>query len=279
MTNPRTLLEQYEVIPKKSLGQNFLHDPNTLEKIVESAELMPDDTVVEIGAGTGMLTALLARRARHVISVEVDQRLRPLLEAELADYDNVYLVFEDFLKVDVLKLVGAKDFVVVANIPYYITSAILRHLLETHRRPRRLVLTIQQELAERINARPPEMSLLAVSVQFYGQPRIVTRLKPGVFWPRPEVDSAVIQIDTFTTPPVEVPSSKDFFRVVRSGFAQKRKQLKNALSSGLGIKDIGPIMEQSGIDPRRRAETLRLEEWAALTRALIQTTPQTRNQV
>jgi 16S rRNA (adenine1518-N6/adenine1519-N6)-dimethyltransferase len=278
-TNPKTLLEQYEVIPKKSLGQNFLHDPNTLEKIVETAELMPDDTVVEIGAGTGTLTALLARRARHVISVELDQRLRPILEAELAAFDNVYLVFEDFLKVDVLKLVGAKDFVVVANIPYYITSAILRQLLESHRRPRRLVLTIQQELAERIIARPPDMSLLAVSVQFYGQPHIVTRLKSGVFWPRPEVDSAVIQIDTFDTPPVEVPSSKEFFRVARSGFAQKRKQLKNSLAAGLGIKDIGPIMEQAGIDPRRRAETLDLQEWAALTRALAQIAPQPRNQV
>jgi 16S rRNA (adenine1518-N6/adenine1519-N6)-dimethyltransferase len=266
MTNPRLLLEQYEIMPRKALGQNFLHDPNALEKIIATAELMPEDTALEIGPGTGMLTERLAHNARHVIAVEVDERMRPILEAQLSSFNNVYLVFEDFLKVDVLKLVGPKDFVVVANVPYYITSAILRHLLEAHRRPRRLVMTIQQELAERITAHPPDMSLLAVSVQFYGAPQIVTRLKPGAFWPRPEVDSAVIRIDTYDKPAVDVPDVKTFFRVVRAGFGQKRKQLKNSLGSGLGIKNAaaGQLLEQAGLDPTRRAETLSLEEWAAL---------------
>ena len=268
-TNPRTLLDQYELHPKKGLGQNFLHDPNTLEKIVNTAELMPDDMVVEIGTGTGTLTQRLAQKARHVISIEIDETLRPVLEQELASYDNVVVIYEDFLKVDVLRLVGQKAFVVVANVPYYITSKILRNLLDSHRRPRRIVLTMQMEVAERIIAKPGDMSLLAVSVQFYGKPQIVTRLKPGVFWPRPDVDSAVLRIDCYDDPPLDVPDSKTFFRLVRAGFSQKRKQLKNSLSGGLGIKSrvAGAMLEEAGVDATRRAETLSLEEWAALTRA------------
>lgn len=266
--NPKQLLDDYEILPKKSLGQNFLHDPNTLEKIIATAELMPSDTVLEIGAGTGALTVRLAQAARHVVSVELDDRLKPILEDQLAPHPNVYLVFADILKLDVLQLVGPKDFVVVANVPYYITSAILRHLLENYRRPRRLVLTVQQEVADRIISKPDDMNLLAVSVQFYGQPRIVSRLNRAVFWPRPDVDSAIVRIDTYEHPPVEVPDVKTFFRVVRAGFGQKRKQLKNALGSGLGVKTdlAGNFLEQAGIDPRRRAETLSLDEWAALTR-------------
>ena len=267
--NPKQLLDDYGIVPKKSLGQNFLHDPNTLDKIVTIAELMPDDTVLEIGPGTGALTQLLAQNARHVVAVEVDERLRPLLEDQLADFKNVYLVFEDILKVDVLQLIGPRDFVVVANLPYYITSAILRHLLESDHPPRRLVLTVQMEVAERLVAQPPDMSLLSVSVQFFGKPRIVTRLKPGVFWPRPDVDSAVVRIDTYDRPPVDVPDAPTFFRVVRAGFGQKRKQLRNSISSGLRLdsESASALFEQAGIDPRRRAETLSLYEWAALTRA------------
>lgn len=267
-TNPRTVLEQFELQPKKSLGQNFLHDPNTLEKIASIAELMPDDTVVEIGPGTGTLTRVLAQQARHVIAIEIDESLRPVLEQELAEFDNVILVFEDVLKVDLLHLVGSKDFIVVANVPYYITSKILRHLLENHRRPRRLVLTMQLEVAERIIAQPGDMSVLAVSVQFYGKPQVVTRLKPGVFWPRPDVDSAVLRVDCYDHPPLDVADHKLFFRVVRAGFGQKRKQLRNALSSGLGIKSkaVEALLEKAQVDGTRRAETLTLEEWASLSR-------------
>lgn len=268
-TNPKFLLEQYEIAPKKSLGQNFLHDPNALEKIVATAELMPDDTVLEIGPGTGTLTSVLAQSARHVVAVEVDERLRPVLEGELADFDNVYLVFQDILETDVLKLVGPQPFVVVANLPYYITSAILRHLLENYRRPRCLVITVQLEVAERLLAKPGDMSLLAVSVQFYGKPQIVSKLKPAAFWPRPDVDSAVVRIQTYEKPPVDVPSAEGFFRVVRAGFGQKRKQLKNALGAGLALNSEATtgLLAVAGIDPTRRAETLALEEWAALTRA------------
>ena len=268
MANPKILLDQHQINPKKNWGQNFLHDPNALEKIVATAELMPEDIAVEIGTGTGTLTAVLAQHARHVISIEIDERLRPILEEQLAPYDNVHLLFDDFLDIDILQIVGSKGFVVVANIPYYITSKIIRRLLDTHRRPKRLVLTVQYELAERIIAEPPDMSILAISVQFYGATQIVTRLKPGAFWPRPDVDSAVIKIDTYDTPKVDVPSTKRFFQVVRAGFGQKRKQLKNSLGNGIGIKSsaAGILLEEAEIDPKRRAETLTLEEWAMLTR-------------
>jgi 16S rRNA (adenine1518-N6/adenine1519-N6)-dimethyltransferase len=270
MTNPKLLLEHYEISPRKSLGQNFLHDPNALEKIVTLANLMPDDTIVEIGPGTGALTEVLAKHARHVICVEVDERLKLLLEARLGVYDNVYLVFADILETDVLKLVGPKPFVVVANLPYYITSAILRHLLENYRRPTKLVLTVQEEVAQRLVAKPDDMSLLTVSVQYFGKARIAMKLNPAVFWPRPDVDSAVVVIETYDKPPVNVPSTEAFFRVVRAGFSQKRKQLKNALGGGLAIshEEAATLLERAGIDPRRRAETMTLEEWAALTRVI-----------
>lgn len=271
-TNPRALLNQYEISPKKSLGQNFLHDPNALEKIVATAEIMPEDVVVEIGPGTGTLTAVLAQQARHVFSIEIDERMRPILEDELALYDNVYLVFDDFLRVNVPDLVEDMDYVVVANVPYYISSAILRRVLEGKPQPRCVVVTVQYELAERIAAQPGDMSLLAVSVQFYGKPTIVSKLNPATFWPRPEIDSAVLKIETYNTPPVDIPDEKTFFRVVKAGFSQKRKQLKNALGGGLGIKAraAGDLLEAAGIDMTRRAETLTLEEWAAISHVVAQ---------
>lgn len=266
--NPKAILDTFEITPKKALGQNFLHDPNALDKIVATADLMPDDTVVEIGPGTGSLTEKLAQAVKHVIAIEIDERLREQLERLQSRYPNLFVIYDDILKVDVLNVVGPKDFVVVANVPYYISTAILKHLLEAQRRPRRIVLTLQYELAERITAPPGDLSLLAVSVQYYGNPQLVGKLPPAVFWPRPDVDSAVLRIDTYTHPPVEVPDDKTFFRVVRAGFSQKRKQLRNAVGSGLGMKatQAGELLTKAEIDPTRRAETLSLEEWAALSR-------------
>lgn len=268
--NDRQLLEQYAITPKKSLGQHFLHDPNALQKIVEIAELSPGTTVLEIGPGTGNLTRVLAQSAARVIAVEVDDRLVPLLQDEFGDHPAVQVVHADILQMPVGELVSDGPYVVVANLPYYITSAILRHLLTGAPRPQRLVVTVQREVAERITAAPGDMSLLAVSVQFYGQPQVAMRLNAGTFWPRPEVESAVMRIDVYPTPPVAVPDEALFFRVVRAGFGQKRKQLRNALSAGLGRDKrwAAARLEAAGIDPRRRAETLSLEEWAALTRAV-----------
>jgi 16S rRNA (adenine1518-N6/adenine1519-N6)-dimethyltransferase len=268
--NDRQLLEAHAITPKKSLGQNFLHDPNALEKIIEVAGLTPDAVVVEIGPGTGSLTRALARHAARVIAVEVDGRLIPLLQHELADLPHVELVHADILAVNLAEWVGGQPYVVVANLPYYITSAILRRLLETPPRPQRLVVTVQREVADRLVARPGAMSLLAVSVQFYGQPQIVLHLNPAAFWPRPDVESAVVRIDIGGAPRVDVPDERLFFRVVRAGFGQKRKQLRNALGAGLLLDKARAeaLLVQAGIDPQRRAETLTLDEWASLARAV-----------
>lgn len=269
MSNPKHILNQIGIDPIKSLGQNFLHDPNTIEKIVDSAEIMPDEIVLEIGPGAGAITGLLAQRAKQVFSIEIDERLRPILQSQLHSYDNVQVIFQDFLKVDVSALVGAQDFVVVANVPYYITSPIILQLLSLPRLPRAIVLTIQYEVAERIIAQPPDMNRLAVITQLYGMPSIVTKLSAAVFWPRPDVESAVIKIVPHATPIIDIKDVKLFSRLVKAGFSQKRKQLKNALSGGLGIKgkEAELLLNSAGIEPQRRAETLHLSEWGALLEA------------
>lgn len=269
--NPKTLLEEYDILPRKSLGQNFLHDPNMLDKIVSIADLTKNDLVLEVGPGTGLLTERIAQAAKELTSIEVDERLQPVLAEIVAQHPNLSIRYQDILTLDVNKLYAGQPYIVVANLPYYITSAIIRHLLESDHRPSRLVLTMQMEVAERMIAKPDDMSILSVSVQFFGRPQIAARLKPSVFWPRPEVDSAVVRIDTYDQPIVDVPDTKTFFRVVRAGFGQKRKQLKNALSSGLSLdsEKSNALFDVSKIDSRRRAETLSLEEWAALTRAYI----------
>lgn len=271
-SSPKALLDSYALFPKKSLGQNFMHDPQALDKIVDCANLTPDSTVVEVGAGTGALTAKLAARARNVFAIEVDTRLQPILEQRFDDARNVYLVFKDILKTDIRALLGNQDYTVVANAPYYISSAILWHFLESERQPRRMVLTMQFEVAERILAGSGSMNRLAIAVQFYGVPRIISKLSPAVFWPRPNIHSAVVHIATHAATPVDVPSAQIFFRVVRAGFSMKRKQLKNALTGGLRLEAAraGELLIAAGIDPQRRAETLTLEEWAILTRTIAQ---------
>jgi 16S rRNA (adenine1518-N6/adenine1519-N6)-dimethyltransferase len=267
--NPKTLLDAQSIEPKKSLGQNFLHDPNVLEKIVTSAEVQPTDTVLEIGPGTGALTEVLARHAGRVVAVELDQRLSPILNERLHDYPHVALHFGDILETDLDELLNTDDYLVVANVPYYITSAILRLLLERTPRPRRLVLTVQLEVAERLTAKAGDLSVLSISAQYYARARTVMKLNPAVFYPRPDVTSAVVRLDVYPQPLVAVPDDASFFEVVRAGFGQKRKQLKNAIGEGLRLSADAAteLLERAGIDPRRRAETLSLEEWAALTRA------------
>ncbi len=259
------------------LGQHFLTDHKVAERIVAAADLSHTDLVLEIGAGRGALTVPLARRAGKVIAVEVDRRLFPSLREALQGLDNVRLVHGDILAQDIGALTGHRPYKVVANLPYYITSAVLRHLLASRWRPSLLVVTVQREVAERIVAQPERrtrraarMSLLAVSVQFYGQPRIVARVSAGSFSPPPRVDSAVLRVDVFDSLPWgEVDESK-FFRVARAGFAQSRKQLRNALSAGLSLPPtkVTAALRAAGIEPTRRAETLSIAEWVALSQAL-----------
>ncbi len=273
------LLEQWALRPSKGLGQNFLVDQAALEKIVAAAELTPDDAVLEVGAGLGALTKRLARNAGHVVAVELDQRLIPVLRSVLTDFDNVTLIQGDILTLDPAALVSAASiqrlasstqYKVVANLPYYITSAVLRHLLEASLKPQRMVITVQREVAERIVAKPGQMSLLALSVQFYGRPRLLFRIKPGSFYPSPEVESAVVQVDLHAAPPVPVEDTAAFFRVVRAGFAQRRKQLRNGLAAGLrqSPDEVAAKLWEVGVDPRRRAQALSLEEWVKVARVL-----------
>ena len=268
----RQLLRAYNLRPQKGLGQNFLEDPAILQRIVDAAELTPDDSVLEIGPGLGTLTRLLATSAGRVVAVELDERLAAILPEVLADCPNVEIIHGDILALDPAALFPERRpvYKVVANLPYYITSAVLRHLLESPARPRLMVLTLQREVARRLVAGPGEMSLLAVSVQFYGQPRIVGRIPAGAFYPPPQVDSAVVRIDVYDQPPVPVDDVESFFRVVRAGFGQRRKQLRNALSQGLGrpVEEVVAALKRAGIAPQRRAETLSLAEWAAFWREI-----------
>jgi len=263
----RKLLHEFDIQPKKSLGQNFLVDQRALERIVEAAELGPEDIVLEIGPGLGTLTRLLAARAGRVVAVELDSRLVEALKKILADLSNVEVIHGDILELDpaaLLTRAAGFQYKVVANLPYYITSAILRHLLTAAVKPKLMVVTVQLEVARRIVAEPGDMSLLAVSIQFYGRPRIVARIKAGAFYPSPQVDSAVVRIDLHEQPVVEVDDVDSFFEVVRAGFAQRRKQLRNALAAELGLptNQVAQALSRAGINPKRRAQTLSIEEWA-----------------
>lgn len=264
--NAAALLRQHGLRPEKALGQNFLQDPTALEKIVQAAEISREDDILEIGPGLGSLTRYLAVCARTVTAVELDSDLIPVLRAVLAPYPNSRIIEGDILALSPGALNLPEGYLAVANIPYYITSAIFRHLLETTPRPRRIVLTIQKEVAERICAAPGEMSLLALSVQVYGKPSIAARIPAGAFYPPPKVDSAVIRVDLYPQPRIPLPSLERFFRLARAGFSQKRKTLRNSLSAGLHISasEAAQLLERAGLDPMRRAETLSLDEWRLL---------------
>jgi 16S rRNA (adenine1518-N6/adenine1519-N6)-dimethyltransferase len=268
--NSAALLHQYGLRPKKSLGQNFLQDPAALESIVKAAEIEPDDSVLEVGPGLGSLTRYLAIHAREVVAVELDQRLLPLLQAILSPYANVRLIQADILKVSPAELMSKDGYLVVANIPYYITSALLRHLLESHPRPRRMVLTVQKEVAERICAESGRMSLLSLSVQVYGRPRIIARIPAGAFYPAPKIDSAILRIEIAGEPGIPYELLDKFFQLAKAGFGQKRKTLRNSISAGLRITptQAQSLLEAAGIDAQRRAETLSLDEWKTLTKII-----------
>ena len=266
------LLQKYQVQPKKSLGQNFLVDPNGLNKVLQAAKVSSEDTVLEIGAGLGSLTYLLAQQSRQVVAVELDTRLIASLREALAGFTNVTICEGDMLKLSPDVLIDAERYVVVANIPYYITSALIRHLLEANHKPTRMVLTVQQEVAERILARDGKMSLLALSVQVYGKPELKARIPAGCFYPPPEVDSAVLSIELYQEPLVPSGSLDLFFKLAHAGFAQKRKTLRNTLATGMNESPAWAekLLTAAGIDPQRRAETLSMQEWKQLVEAYQQ---------
>ncbi|HEY89701.1 MAG TPA: ribosomal RNA small subunit methyltransferase A [Thermoflexia bacterium] len=283
LENPRHILARYGLHPRRSLGQNFLVHPTAPGRIAAGAEIGPEDTVLEVGAGVGTLTAALAEQAKRVIAVETDPQLVSVLRAELGARENVEIVPGDILELDPVDLLGVtpaesaplwgeriENYLVVANLPYYITSAVIRHLLEAEIRPARMVFTVQYEVAKRMVAADGKLSILALSLYFYGKPEYLFRLKRGAFYPAPRVDSAVVRLDLYREPPLVLPGVEIFFRVVRAGFAQRRKQLRNTLAAGLQLAPQSVEEAFAGLDVSytRRAETLALEEWEAVIQAL-----------
>jgi 16S rRNA (adenine1518-N6/adenine1519-N6)-dimethyltransferase len=273
--NVQQILRQHDLRPRKGLGQHFLTSESHVRQIVEAAHLTRDDQVLEIGPGLGSLTHHLAEAAGHVVAVELDEQFVSILQSLLGGAQNVAIVHGDILKLSPSDLLSrypghAAHYKVVANLPYYITGAVLRHLLAAPPLPQLLVLTVQREVAERICAAPPHMSLLAVSVQFYANPEILSVIPAGAFYPRPKVDSAVVRLWPRPQPDSAADDVGRFFSLVRAGFGQRRKQLRNSLAAGLGLSpaEVEEALNRAGIDFRRRAETLTLAEWGELHRQL-----------
>ena len=266
-----SLLKRYGLKPQKGLGQNFLSDPGSLQKVIRAAGIQPEDTVLEIGPGLGSLTHLIAQAASRVIAVELDSHLVGALEDILQPYPHVELIQGDILEVNLNELFSEPGYLVVANIPYYITSALLRQLLEAKHPPARLVLTIQKEVAERICAEAGDLSLLALSVQVYGQPEIIDTIPAGAFYPAPKVDSAVVRVDIFPEPLIPRQHLDMFFSLIKAGFSQKRKTITNAISAGMrwDKATTEELLVKSSLDPKRRAQTLSMDEWKRLVEVAV----------
>jgi 16S rRNA (adenine1518-N6/adenine1519-N6)-dimethyltransferase len=265
----RQRLRRLGLIPRKYLGQNFLVDPDVLARILEVADIGPADTVVEVGPGLGVLTHELVQRAARVVAVEKDPDLVAILQRALKDAPNLELVLGDVLRFDPAAYGVKSPYLVVANLPYYVTSPTIRRFFEEVARPTALVLMVQREVAERMVAKPGEMSLLSVSVQYYAEARLSAIVPPEAFYPIPKVESAVVRLDVLPRPVVDV-DTPSFFRMVQAGFSQPRKQLHNTLAQRLWFPTGGAsqALHAAGIDPQRRAQTLSLQEWELLWQVL-----------
>ncbi len=273
------VLKRHGIRPSKGLGQNFLIDRDVLERVVEAGDLKADDVVLEVGPGIGAMTHLMAQRVARIVAIELDSRMLRVLGDTLRDDTNVRLVQGDILKINHVSEI-LKDappakaapirYKVVANLPYYITSAVLRHLLGARIRPEQMTVMVQREVAERIVALPGKLSLLAISVQVYGQPEIICHVPASAFYPRPKVDSAVLRINVYEKPRVAEDDMERFFKVVRAGYAQKRKQLRNSLTHNLHLPRVRVLaaLEKAGISPDKRPQMLTIEEWSRLACAL-----------
>ncbi|GIM29032.1 ribosomal RNA small subunit methyltransferase A [Clostridium polyendosporum] len=266
------LVKKYNFKFSKSLGQNFLVDGSVLEDIVEGADVCEDDLVIEIGPGVGTLTAQILKKAKRVVAVELDTDLIPILENELGDNPKFSLIHKDALKVDFNEIIGDEESVkLVANLPYYVTTPIIAKLLNEGYKFKSLTIMIQKEVAERINSEPncKEYGALSILVQYYCDTRIVRRVPPSCFIPRPKVDSIVIRLDKLEKPRVDVKDKKLFFDVVRNSFNMRRKTLWNATKGfNLSKEDLEKAFENSDIDQKRRGETLSLQEFANLANAI-----------
>ena len=262
----RNFLYAHHIRPNKAFGQNFIVDHSILLRIVEAAEIHVDDQVLELGAGTGVLTRELAKYARRVVSVELEREMLSLLVKTTRNYTNVELLERNLLYVDPTEVFGSEPYKLVANLPYYITAPTFRHFLESANPPRLFVVMVQYEVAQRIVAGPGDMSLLGVSIQFYGRPSIIEHVPARAFYPAPKVDSAILRIDLKDEVPLTPGQRDSFFRLVQAGFSQRRKQIHNSLTHGLHRKnvEVQAGLLAANIDPSRRAETLSIEDWLRL---------------
>lgn len=271
----KKLLRRSGLRARKSLGQHFLVDEDVLNTILDAAQLTPTDTVIEVGPGLGVLTRELAARAGWVIAIELDDSLAAALQKTLAPHENVVIINRDVLGTDPQELLQTRaafpqrlrPYKVVANLPYYITSPVLRHFLEASVKPETMIVMVQKEVAGVIAAEPGQRSLLSISVQYYGNPSLIGYVPAGAFYPPPEVESAILKIDIYSKPPVDVDEA-GFFRLVKAGFTAARKQVANSLVQGLDISkgEALEMLKKANIAPQRRAETFTIEEWAGLWR-------------
>ena len=266
----RNLLYAHHMRPNKAFGQNFLVDRAILQRIIEAAEIEPNDQVLEVGAGTGVLTRELAKHARRVVAVELERDMLALLAKTTGEFRNVELLARNLLYLDPQEVFEQEPYKLVANLPYYITAPTFRHFLESGNAPSLLVVMVQYEVAQRIVAGPGDLSLLGVSIQFYGQPKIIAHVPARAFYPAPKVDSAILRVDLRKQVPLTPEQRDSFFRLVQAGFAERRKQLHNSLTHHLHQKneEVRASLTAANIDPSRRAETLSIEDWLRLWHAM-----------
>jgi 16S rRNA (adenine1518-N6/adenine1519-N6)-dimethyltransferase len=278
LTRTKDLLQQYDLQARKGLGQHFLVNSGILDRITHAAELSPTDLILEVGPGIGVLTRELVQQAGWVIAIELDARLAEMAKEILQPAANFSVVNQDVLKVEPLDVIQQEKakfpltitepykYKLVANLPYYITQPIIRHFCEARLKPGVMVIMVQKEVAQNIAAKPGDLGLLAVSVQYYGKPEIVGYVPARNFYPAPKVDSAILKITLYPEPPLKVNSEKTFFKIVRAGFCARRKQVANSLAQGLDISkpEVLSLMNEAGVSPQKRPEALTLEEWAQL---------------
>lgn len=261
----KEILEMYGAKPNSDLGQNFLIEPKYLEQILEAAEPLEGEQVVEIGPGMGVLTRQLSRKAKEVLAIEVDPRMVEILKTLCLNCTNLTVRTMDIRHFNPTSI---GDYKIVANLPYYLTSHILRKFLEEKNKPKEMVILVQKEVADRICATPNRMSLLSVSVQFYGNPKMIGVVPRDAFYPTPQVSSAIVKISTYRTPIFSDVHPERFFSLVKAGFGEKRKQLGNSLTgyAGDSKEEVVARLKQAGVNPERRAETLSLAEWRQIYR-------------
>lgn len=273
------ILQKYNFKLQKKFGQNFLIDNNILEKIIDAAEITKEDCVLEIGPGIGTMTRYLAERAKNVIAVEIDNNLIPILQDTLKDHQNIKIIHSDILKVDINRIVeeenGGKPVKVVANLPYYITTPIIMALFENHVAMQSITIMVQKEVADRMQAGPgsKDYGALSLAVQYYARPEVITRVPASCFLPKPNVDSTVIRLTKYETPPVEIKDEAFLFAIIRAAFNQRRKTLVNALSNaaipGVNKENITEALQKMGLPPTVRGEALNLEQFSGLSNLLF----------